>query len=67
MDIINQSIENIAALRRADRETIDRESSFTPSREESLGLKYKKGDVVTDERTGKNYTVVAGTRKSVAV
>ena len=67
MDIIDTSIESIAALRKADQKTIDRETSFSPSREESLGLKYQKGDSIYDERTGKTYTVVAGTRKSVTV
>jgi len=67
MDTIAQSIENIAALRKADEETIDTHSSFTPSREELLGLTFQKGQEVRDERTGKIYTVVAGTRKSIAV
>ena len=67
MNTIDQSIANIAALRQVDRETIDRITPFSPSREEALGLQYQKGEVIYDERTGKNYTVVAGTRKSVTV
>ena len=67
MDTIDQSILNISALRKADQETIDRDTPFSPSREEALGLTHRKGDIIYDERTGKNYTVVAGTRKSVTV
>ena len=53
------------------RETVSRIVAnlppLTPDREEVLGLRYRKGDKVIDERTGKEYTVIAGTRKSVAI
>ena len=67
MDIIDRSIANIAALRRADLEKIDVKTPFSLTREKILGLAFQKEDVVYDERTGKKYTVVAGTRKSVTV
>jgi len=67
MSTISDTIKAVQELRyQLNKDAKDLPSLF-PGREEVLGLQYKKGDKVKDERTGKIYTVIAGTRKSVAV
>jgi len=38
-----------------------------PSREEALGLKWKRGDKVLDKVTGKGGEILAGTRRAIEV
>jgi len=38
-----------------------------PSREEALGLKWKRGDKVKDKVTGKGGEILAGTRRAITI
>jgi hypothetical protein len=64
---IEAETNRVREIRAVVAEITARLPKLTPDREEVLGLEYKKGDRVKDERTGKEYTVIAGTRKSVTV
>ena len=64
---IESEIARVKQIAAAVKEVTQGLPELAPGREEVLGLKYKKGDIVYDERTGKEYTVIAGTRKSIAV
>jgi len=60
-------INTLKETKTSVQESFQRLPDLSPAREDILGLKYKKGDVVYDARTGKKLIIIAGTRKSIAV
>jgi len=63
----NETLKRLKETKESVARIVANLPPLTPDREEVLSLRYRKGDKVIDERTGKEYTVIAGTRKSVAI
>ena len=66
MEISHSKIHDLITQAKKKEPLMEKEYRYTsPTREEVLGMRYKRGELVIDKETGKGGEVIGGIRETV--